>query len=155
MVRLLLSLACQRPFVPGELFDTYVAALQHDLVDLPQGTRRVGVVRSPTPWFHGAVDENRPALGPPSDFLEEFQSREESFKLDGMCEEGAHNAAWEELDFEETYRDHLTSGEARASMDDLVSLLQAGEDVALICYENTDQKRCHRTILREELRSRV
>lgn len=91
----------------------------------------------------------------PADFLEEFQRREESFKIDGMCEEGAHNAAWEELDFEERYRDHLTSDEAQAAMDDLVSLLQAGEDVALVCYENTDQKRCHRTILREELERRL
>jgi len=80
----------------GVLFDTCVAALQHDLVDLPDGTRRVGVVRRPTPWFRGSVDENRPALGPPTALLDEFQERAESFKPDGMCEEGAHNAAWEE-----------------------------------------------------------
>jgi len=141
--------------VTGDLFDTYVAALQHDLADLPGGTRRVGVVRSPTPWFHGAVDENRPALSPPQDLLEEFQSREESFKLDGMCEEGAHNAAWEELDFEEQYREHLASEDTQAAMDDLLTRLRAGEDVALVCYENTDQKRCHRTILRERLERRL
>jgi hypothetical protein len=137
------------------LFDTYVAALQHDLVELPEGTRRVGVVRSPTPWFHGVVDENRPALGPPADFLEEFKRREASFKLDGMCEEGAHNAAWEELDFEARYREHLTTDEAQAAMDDLLDRLHSGEDVSLVCFENTDQKRCHRTILREELADMV
>jgi uncharacterized protein YeaO (DUF488 family) len=139
--------------VTGDLFDTYVAALQHDLVDLPDDTRRVGVVRSPTPWFHGVVDENQPALGPPSELLEEFQAREESFKLDGMCEEGAHNAAWEELDFERRYRAHLATEEAQAAMDDLCDLLE-DVDVALVCFENTDQKRCHRTVLREELERR-
>jgi len=39
-------------------------------------------------------------------------------------------------------------------MDDLLDLLAEGTDVALVCFENTDQKRCHRTILREELHRR-
>ncbi|MCU4798791.1 DUF488 domain-containing protein [Halobacteria archaeon HArc-gm2] len=135
----------------GKLTDTYVAAIQHDLADLPEGARRVGVVRKPTPWFHGAVDENRPALGPPRDLLEEFQAREEEFKLDGMCDEGAHNAAWEELDFEDRYCEYLETEEARSAVADLRETLADGTDVVLVCYENTDQKRCHRTILREEL----
>ncbi len=135
----------------GEVFDTYVAALQHDLADLPADARRVGVVRKPTPWFHGVVDENRPALGPPRDLLDEFQAREDEFKLQGMCDEGAHNAAWEELDFEERYRDHLDADAARAAVEDLCDLLESGTDVALVCYENTDQKRCHRTALRDVL----
>lgn len=135
----------------GDLFDTYVAALQHELVDLPDGTRLVGVVRSPTPWFHGSVDENRPTLGPPKALLDEFAEREASFKLDGLCDEGAHNAAWEELDFERRYREYLDTDDPRAEMADLLALLADCEDVALVCFENTDQKRCHRTILREEL----
>ncbi|SFR93440.1 Uncharacterized conserved protein YeaO, DUF488 family [Halomicrobium zhouii] len=135
----------------GTLTDTYVAAIQHDLVDLPEGARRVGVVRKPTPWFHGVVDENRPALGPPRDLLAAFQEREEGFKLDGMCDEGAHNAAWEELDFAERYREHLRSDEARTALAALRDALADGTDIALVCYENTDKKRCHRTILRDVL----
>ena len=141
--------------MPGELYDTYVAALQHDLVDLPEGTRRVGVVRSPTSWFHGSVDENRPVLGPPRSLLDDFADREESFKLDGLCDEGAHNAAWEELEFAGRYREHLATEDARAEMADLLDLLADGTDVALVCFENTDQKRCHRTVLREELDRRL
>ena len=137
--------------MPGRVTDTYVAALQHDLVDLPEGTRKVGVVRKPTPWFHGVVDENRPALGPPRDLLDEFQDREEDFKLQGMCDEGAHNAAWEELDFEERYREYLGTGAGRSALDDLRDALSGGTDVAVVCYENTDKKRCHRTILRDVL----
>lgn len=135
----------------GTLTDTYVAAIQHDLVDLPESTRRVGVVRKPTRWFHGVVDENRPALGPPADLLEEFQEREERFKRQGMCDEGAHNAAWEELDFAERYREYLGTDEAADAIDDLRDTLADDVDVALVCYENTDQKRCHRTILRDVL----
>lgn len=137
----------------GRLFDTYVAALQHDLVDVPDGTRRVGVVRKPTPWFHGPIDENRPALGPPADLLDEFQDRTEAFEVRGMCDEGAHNAAWEELDFQRRYREYLETAKGRRAVDDLLELLEAGTDVALVCYENTDRKRCHRTILRDVLQT--
>lgn len=135
----------------GTLTDTYVAAIQHDLVDLPEDVHRVGVVRKPTRWFHGVVDENRPAVGPPENLLGEFQERKEQFKRQGMCDEGAHNAAWEELDFGERYREYLGTDEARSALDDLRRVLGEGTDVALVCYENTDQKRCHRTILRDVL----
>lgn len=134
------------------LHDTYVAALQHDLVDLPAGTRLVGVVRRPTRWFAGAVDENRPALGPPEGLLEDVKQAEEDFKIAGLCDEEAHNAAWDRVDFADRYREHLgSSAEAEAAVADLRTALDGGEDVALVCYENTAKKRCHRTILREEL----
>jgi len=97
------------------------------------------------------MDVNRPALGPPRDLLEAFQEREEAFKLDGMCDEGAHNATWEELDFEERYREYLGTDEARAALTELRAALADGTDIALVCYENTDKKRCHRTILRDVL----
>lgn len=77
----------------GRLFDTYVAARQHDLVDLPDVTLVVGVVRHPTRWLH---------------------------------------------------REHLDeSDDARDALDRLQGLLRDGRDVALVCYENTDEKRCH------------
>ncbi|MFT4884049.1 MAG: hypothetical protein ACI8U4_001562, partial [Natronomonas sp.] len=41
----------------GSVSETYVAAIQHDLVDL-DGATAVGVVRQPTGWFYGSVDEN-------------------------------------------------------------------------------------------------
>lgn len=39
------------------LQDTYVAALQHGLVDLAEEATLVGVVRRPTGWFRSAVDK--------------------------------------------------------------------------------------------------
>ena len=132
------------------LFDTYVAALQRDRADLPEGTRLVGVVRRPTRWFHAAVDENRPALAPPAALLDDHADAAESFRIDGLCEEGAHNAAWDRVDFERRYRDHLASDpDAGAAVGALRTDLAAGDDVALVCFENTAKKRCHRTVLRD------
>ncbi|MDS0478451.1 DUF488 family protein [Natrinema sp. 1APR25-10V2] len=136
----------------GTLTDTYVAAIQHDLAELPADATRVGVVRQPTSWFHAAVDENRPALGPPHELLESVRDAAEEMKMQGLCEEGAHNAAWDQVGFGEAYRNHLeTDDDARAAVAALEDRLAAGESLALVCYENTEKKRCHRTILREAL----
>lgn len=138
------------------LGDTYVAALQHGLVEPSTETTLVGVVRRPTGWFHAAVDENRPALGPPPALLTEVQRRREDLKLQGVCDEGAHNAAWEDVRFEERYRDHLTTDpDARAAVDELVDRLRAGEPLLLVCFENTETKRCHRTLLRAHVTARL
>jgi uncharacterized protein YeaO (DUF488 family) len=136
----------------GRLDHTYVAALQHDLADVPREATRVGVVRRPTPWFHAVVDENVDSVAPPADLLEAFKDRCDDLEMQGLCAEGAHNAAWDELDFEERYREHLAnSAGAQEAIAELRSRLAAGEDLVLVCYENTDQKRCHRTVLLEEL----
>jgi uncharacterized protein YeaO (DUF488 family) len=139
----------------GRLDHTYVAALQHDLADVPEGATKLGVVRRPTPWFHGVVDENVPGVAPPEDLLDEFKTRCDDLEMRGLCAEGAHNAAWDELDFEERYREHLSdSTAAREALADCRERLADGEDLVLVCYENTEQKRCHRTILLDELTDR-
>lgn len=135
----------------GTVEHTYVAALRHDLADVTPGATLVGVVRRPTGWFHAAVDENVPALGPPEALLEEFQTRVEDLKRQGLCDEGAHNAVWEEVDFEARYRRHLAEDGADA-LGALVDRLDDGEDLVLVCFENTEQKRCHRTALVDRLR---
>lgn len=138
------------------LGDTYAAALQHGLVDLPAEATLVGVVRRPTGWFRAEVDENRPALGPPPELLDEFQERHEAFKMRGMCDEGAHNAAWDALEFEGRYRTHLDETvEARDAVADLAGRLRSGERLVLVCYENTNRKRCHRTLLGAHVAERV
>jgi hypothetical protein len=65
------------------------------------------VVRRPTPWFYGVVDENDRSLGPPADLLEAFKARQEDLVARGMCDEEAHNAVWAERDFEARYREDL------------------------------------------------
>ena len=140
---------------PGSIHETYHAALSHGLVELPEGTSRIGVVRRPTAWFHGEIDENVPELAPPEELLDTFQDRREEFEMRGMCNEGAHNAAWDEVGFDERYREHLQeSADARTALSALADRVTSGEDVALVCYEG-DSKQCHRRILEEELRSRT
>nr|WP_264475316.1 DUF488 domain-containing protein [Halorubellus salinus] len=74
----------------------------------------------------------------------------------GVCEEEAHNEAWLEVDFAERYRAHLASdADAAVALDALAERVRDGEDVALVCFENTDKKRCHRTILRDVLEARL
>ncbi|WP_137288759.1 DUF488 domain-containing protein [Natronorubrum halophilum] len=136
----------------GTLTDTYVAAIQHDRADVPDDATLVGVVRKPTQWFHAAVDENRAALAPSAELLETFRTSVDDLKMRGICAEGAHNAAWGEVGFEAAYREHLEeSADARAALADVVDRLEGGESLALVCYENTDKKRCHRTVLRDVL----
>lgn len=139
----------------GRLRETYHAAIQHDLVDLTGEERFVGIVRRPTPWFAGAVDENIPSLGPPAELLDEFKQRVEDMKIQGLCEEGAHNAAWDEIDVERRYREHLTSdAEAQQAMDDLLATVEDGQDVVLVCFE-AENKQCHRHVLKDVLKERL
>jgi uncharacterized protein YeaO (DUF488 family) len=138
----------------GDVSETYAAALQHDLHD-PGDATLVGVVRRPPGWFHGAVDENHRELGPPEALLEETKQRQEEFEVQGMCTEGAHNAAWEETRFADRYRAYLDDAdEAAAALADLAARVHGGEDLTLVCFEGED-KRCHRHLLLERLRDRL
>ena len=139
----------------GEILETYAAALQHDIVDLPAGATRLGVVRRPTGWFRALVEENEPALGPPESLLSACKDRQEELSRRGLCDEEAHNAAWDEVDFASRYREYLASDEeATRALADLVDQVAGGETVALVCFEG-DAKRCHRRLLRDELERRV
>ena len=136
----------------GRLTDTYASALQHDLVDLPEDTVRFGVVRQQTRWFAPYVDENLSALGPPTDLFDEFRDRRDELADEGLDDAEAHNRAWADVEYDRRYRDHLVeSADAQAALDRVRERLSAGDDVVLVCYENTDEKRCHRTLLREYL----
>ncbi len=139
----------------GRLDDTYVAALQHDLAEISEDATRVGVVRRPTHWFHGAVDENVPALAPPAELLDEVKRRHEQLERTGLADEAAHNRALASSEYEKRYLAHLETPAAQAALEALTDRLEAGEDLALVCYENTEDKRCHRTLLRERIEARL
>lgn len=139
----------------GRIDDTYVAALQHDIAEIPEDATRVGVVRRPTPWFHGPVDENEPALAPPAALLDEVKRRHEQLERAGMPDPEAHNRALEASEYDDRYLDHLETPEAQAALEALTGRIEAGEDIVLVCYENTEEKRCHRTLLRERIEARL
>jgi uncharacterized protein YeaO (DUF488 family) len=140
----------------GTITDTYVAALQHDLVDLEEDTQLVGVVRQPTRWFNPRVDENITALAPPEDLFIDFQVRRDQLETEGQGEEEAHNQAWTDVDYDRRYREHIeTTPAAQAAVEKLLGRVESGANIALVCYENTDHKRCHRTVLRAYLETEL
>ncbi len=141
--------------VEGTVDETYHAAIQHDMADLSGEEFLVGVVRRPTGWFRSTVDENYPELGPPEELLSETKDRQEDLEMQGMCSEGAHNAAWEETDFEQRYQEYVTeSSEVQDRLDALADRVDAGETVVFVCFEG-ESKRCHRHVLVDELRERL
>ncbi|WP_458189917.1 DUF488 domain-containing protein [Haladaptatus sp. NG-WS-4] len=126
-----------------DLHHTYLAALQHDHVDVPEDAVVYGVVRRPLPWLWGEIDDNLPAVAPPESLLDAFKAR---------ADEIGHDRAWADLEFERRYRNHLrTSDGAQDTMDELRREAR-NRPVYLVCYENVEQKRCHRTLLVDELR---
>lgn len=140
----------------GQLFDTYSAALQHGLIEVSEDALLVGVVRRPMPWLLGQVDENRRALGPSADLLDEFAEECERLQARGMADAEAHNAAAEAVDFASRYREYLRRDDgAQEALDAVVSMVEDGTAVGLVCYENTDEKRCHRTTLKAVLEERL
>ncbi|WP_415381958.1 DUF488 family protein [Halosimplex sp. TS25] len=139
----------------GTVTDTYAAALQHDIADVPDDARLFGVVRRPTGWFSALVDENVPALGPPESLLSETKDRQEALQMQGLCDEEAHNAAWVETDFGTRYCEHVANDDAaREAVDALAERVANGETVALVCFEG-ESKRCHRRILDDVIRERA
>ncbi len=139
----------------GDVVDSYVAAIQHDHVDV-DGYRVVGVVRKPTHWFHDVVDVNHRALGPPENLLEEVKSRADELRNDGVDDDEAAWSAWREVEFERRYLTHLEESEdAESSLHEVESLVLDGVDVCFVCYEDTDRKPCHRVPLKQMLLRRL
>lgn len=138
----------------GELRDTYAAAIQHDLVDLSGEEWVVGVVRRPFPWFHGLVDENIRVLGPPGSLLDTVKTRSETLRETGLEDAEAHNQAIKDINYRARYLQYLEgSSAAQSAIDTILEAIEDGRTVVLVCYENTDEKQCHRTILQDYLQA--
>lgn len=138
----------------GTVGETYAAALQRGLADVDDATL-VGVARRPTRRLRALVDENHPDLGPPGALLEEIRSRREGLKVRGLCDEGAHNAAWEAARFESRYEDYVATADGvEKRLTELATRVREGEDIVLVCFAG-ENKRCHRYLLRDRLRERL
>ena len=131
----------------GTLRDTYHAALQHNHVEPGEDDLGLGVVREPMYGIQTHLDDNWTILAPPREALMEFKDR---------ADEIGHNEAVDELDFDARYRELITTDdEVRQAIDMVVGELKQGRDVWLVCYENTDDKFCHRSVLREVIEERL
>ncbi|WP_348608307.1 DUF488 family protein, N3 subclade [Halobaculum rarum] len=136
--------------------DTYVVELDREGDDIPPEARLIGVAAAPSRRLRTLVDEVRPALAPPRALRDDHADAAASFRIDGLCESGAHNAAWDRVDFADRYREHLASDpDARAALDSLCTTLNAGADVVIVGPERSGELRSHRTVLREVLVERT
>jgi len=82
------------------------------------------------------------------------KARHEDLAARGMCDEGAHNAAWEETRLASRCREYLEGSDgAERAVADLLERVEGGGDVVLVCFEG-DNKRRHRHLLLEHLRER-
>jgi hypothetical protein len=131
----------------NKLHDTYVAALQHGHVEPDEEALVLGVMRQPM-WASGFVDRNDRRLAPPQSLLDEFHDRQEYLEDEkGQHEITAQNRAFSEI-LRDKYIEYLDGTPAVGeAIGELLGEL-AHRDVWLVCFENTEQKRCHRTILK-------
>ncbi|WP_380675901.1 hypothetical protein [Salinigranum sp. GCM10025319] len=112
----------------------------------------VGVVRSPPAWFRRRVDLLRPRLGLSTETREELDRRTRDLRMQGLCEEGAHNAAWEELGIDDRYRDRLASGSDHLLGE--FDALASRERPVVLATDRRPGFRCHRTVLASAIRER-
>lgn len=131
------------------LSDTYLGALDRDGADVPPDSRLVGVPAGSSRRLRATADELRPALALPPALLDDHADAAVAFRVDGLCKSGAHNAAWDCVDFAERYRDHLaTDADARTAIDAVRGGLAAGVNVVLVGPDPVRELRSHRTVLR-------
>lgn len=130
----------------GRLRDTYHAALQHQHDEPGDEDLVLAVVDEQMYGIQKYTDEHWPVLSPPTHALHEFKD---------LADEIGHNEAIDELDFDSRYRNHVQEDtDVQAAMDAVIDELENGRDVWLVCYENTDDKFCHRTVLQDEIEAR-
>lgn len=130
----------------GSLNHTYHAALQYGHDEPADSDLVLGVVRKPMYGIQAHVDENCTTLAPPAELLSEFKER---------VDEIGHNPAIADVDYRTRYRAHLTGSEQSEAIDHICDELRSGRTVWLVCYENTDEKYCHRLLLVDEIRTRL
>lgn len=115
----------------GRLTETNVEALERGYASVRDATL-VGVV-DPDARVEQLVGETRPALAQPPGLRADVDEREADFRRAGMCAQGAHNAAWEEVDAERRYREYLDGDDgARGACAELTSRLSDGESFVLV-----------------------
>ena len=110
----------------------------------------IGVVRSPPGWFRRRVDACDTELGLSAETRAALDDRRRDLRLQGLCEVGAHNAAWAELAVDDRYRARLRSDPARGQ----VAALASREGPVVLATDRRPGFRCHREVLADALDAR-
>jgi hypothetical protein len=113
----------------------------------------IGVVSKPTEEMKELTDEIMPCLGMPEKYLSKFLKRRSEYRMNSAIDNPT-NRAYDDLELDDKYTEHVRDSEkAQSAIASLVSRLDDGEEVTLVCYEESHQ-RCHRHLLMEMIDSR-
>lgn len=117
------------------------------------GTTYIGITRSDSDDITEVVDEQMPALAPPSDLFYQWLSLRDELQ-EQMNYVDAHNEAVDRTDYRERYRAHLETDRAQRALDEIVDRVADGEHIVLVCFCGSG-KWCHRSIVYERLTDRL
>ena len=99
-------------------------------------------------------DEVREELGMPERHLKRYWAYRSGFSTNSAVDNPAERA-FKEARLDHYYRRHIqTSDEAQAALSELVSRLNDGEDITLVCFEERPEP-CHRHRLKEIIEARL
>lgn len=114
----------------------------------------IGVVSRPTEKIQRVTDQIMPALGMPDALLEQYLQKRSQYRLnDGIIH--PDDKAYTDLELDSRYREHVQeSSEAQACIDEIITRLESGEHITLVCFEESGKK-CHRHVLLTMIRERV
>ena len=102
-----------------------------------------GVVRYPQDFVERITDRNIPAVAPPEDLLNAYKTVEDAADENGDPNPAA--IAWNSVDFERRYREHLRQAGPQEVIGELADRARE-RDVWLVCWEK-DARWSHRRLL--------
>lgn len=106
----------------------------------------IAVVSRPTGNIDTYCDEWMPELGMPEKYLKRYRQYLAGYKTNSAVDDPYHRA-WVDAQLEKEYFRHIrTSDEAQNALSRVVSRLNDGEDITLVCYEKPSEP-CHRHLL--------
>jgi len=117
------------------------------------GSTKIAVTNQPKD-LGKFCDEVREELGMPERHLKRYWQYRSGFATNSAVDNPAERA-YDEARLDHHYRRHIqTSDEAQAALSELVSRLNDGEDLTLVCFEKPHEP-CHRSILIELIEARL
>lgn len=126
---------------------TYFGALGSS-VNPDEDDAVLAVARYPRDFIERVTDRNIPALAPPDDLLDAYKSVEKAADRDDHPNPSA--VAWDTVNFETRYHDHLSRLGQQQVLDEIRAQLRDHVDVWLVCWEK-DPRYCHRRLLADVL----
>ena len=114
----------------------------------------IAVVSRPTRDIEKICDEWMPSLGMPEKYLKRYHQYLAGYRTNSAVD-NPQQRAWVDAELEKEYFRHIrTSDEAQNAISAIVSRLNDGEDITLVCYEKPSEP-CHRHLLIEMIEARL